>query len=1504
MADVRLVKPVAGSQNIVCDPQARFVFDFLADAATLSRSGDNLVLTFEDGSSIQLENFYTAYSSENMPSFSLEGVEISGQDFFTAMNGADLMPAAGPAASASAMGNGPRYHEYTNAELYDGLDRLGGLDLGWPGEGYERERDGALGDSTRGGDLPINEELPPNNGVTVTPETPGDLGKDTPIINDPDSPHNGAGAGPDAVRDVLTVHESGLENGSQPDGSKITAKGAMDINAPDGVSSITIGGKVVWENGGLTSDTKITTDEGVLTVTGFDPETGKLEYTYELTGSTGEHGKPGQDSIGHEFEVVVTDRDGDTGNSLITVVIEDDVPESGAPNPVELAGEGREGSLSGTFDLHFGADGKAENGELVVEGGTLDADASDAEAGKYVFKVDGGTLTITKGAGDSYSYEFVPIDPNTTLPEKTFTLVAKDGDGDTTDIKLTVEQNYTPDITPGEATPGAADNTILVDEGTQQETEHTEKHEPSGTGSFTVDLHGEDGTITLQYGSDTITLNVKDGESFDPSGLGPITVHGKDGSETDTELTGEIKITVEDGSGDKSEGSITVEVHDDVPTLGLGDFTGSYNDGIKGTVDFDFGADDGDGSKIELSVNGGDPVAGISDDGGKTYTFDVDGTKVTLDTESGEFHYDLPPSGSGGSYEFAFTVTDSDGDVAKDTITVEVEKSDNSLHVKESGSTVDNKGGRTSDNDGTLEASNSLGMGIDSVTEGGVKYSGDIPEEYKLEFIGERESDKDGYDSCYETNYGTLYYNKGNGDYRFELNDDAADPLPEGFQITASFDVQTENGPQTIDVVIEGTDDEGYLHETVENAGHSKDQMWIDVKASGSDTEEYEYTADQPNLTNDQLGNRVQDTHYDRNIGYLPFELRDPDFNNELEFKFGYAGIASFGDNGHTGSTLAGKEESLLSYNDFMETFDPAECSVALNVAWKEFVAQFTPEQLESMYFHKTEYGIFIFSGEEMVLEGTGVAGSQYWTSFLVDSDADAVRDMREAYDSNVASQGITLEYSFSVVDKDGNPVRTPFTKDKGDTLYEDDPNSVMVHVYGSRDAPTIEWGDNNIVINDGCFVQGGQSKYVTIEYNGNVYDHGEYGGLYSAHTSDKGQLITLKYGNDEITCRNTFKDGQFILKDFLLNGQRFEGDLTIRLYDTESSSTAVNSTTGAIFSVHVNADGTIDLSDKPLTLEGEDDIAENIYGGKGDDTLDGGGGNDSLWGFAGDDKLIGGKGHDRLYGGEGDDTLDGGEGIDILVGGEGSDILNGGDGNDVLIGDGQGGFQGLIEGTVNAQTFQKYLALHSQEELKELVDKYDALDTEGGDDKLRGGAGDDILIGGGGNDRLFGGEGDDILFGGFGDDFLDGGVGNDYLYGGAGNDIIVYDGNDFLIDGGSGIDFMVSDEGGLSLDDLLNSSGKEGHSGPIINDIEVLISGSDALSLTNIDQLAADYGITIGEEGRTLTLDTSLWKQDGDKFSYTGGKDLTLETTLEPSLAGDDAEVQTQVFCLNTANG
>lgn len=109
MADIRLAKPAAGTtQTVPSAPDGRFIFDFPADAATLTRNGDDLVLTFEDGAAIQLQGFYTTYSKEEMPSFQVDGVEISGQDFFAAL-GEDLMPAAGPAAGSSAS-RGGRYN--------------------------------------------------------------------------------------------------------------------------------------------------------------------------------------------------------------------------------------------------------------------------------------------------------------------------------------------------------------------------------------------------------------------------------------------------------------------------------------------------------------------------------------------------------------------------------------------------------------------------------------------------------------------------------------------------------------------------------------------------------------------------------------------------------------------------------------------------------------------------------------------------------------------------------------------------------------------------------------------------------------------------------------------------------------------------------------------------------------------------------------------------------------------------------------------------------------------------------------------------------------------------------------------------------------------------------------------------------------------------------------------------------------------------------------------------
>ena len=257
-------------------------------------------------------------------------------------------------------------------------------------------------------------------------------------------------------------------------------------------------------------------------------------------------------------------------------------------------------------------------------------------------------------------------------------------------------------------------------------------------------------------------------------------------------------------------------------------------------------------------------------------------------------------------------------------------------------------------------------------------------------------------------------------------------------------------------------------------------------------------------------------------------------------------------------------------------------------------------------------------------------------------------------------------------------------------------------------------------------------------------------------------------------------------------------------------------------------------------------------------------------------------------------DTLTGrGGGNDTIIGSQADDVIYGQEGNDLLVGDapsesGEGSTVGSIEGTT--------------------VASIKAMDTDDLDAFIQSVEGPDAD----GDDRLFGGTGDDVLLGMGGDDYIDGGAGEDAIFGGSGNDIIVYDSNDYLVSGGSGIDFMVSDNSTLTLTELL-SGGKNGKEGPIVDSIEVLLKGDAALSLTSLDQLAKDYGITLdtNAEGKeTLILDMDKWTKTADgTYAFNGGAedgDLTLETNLTPVEASDPASeaVQQQVFTLEHGNG
>ncbi len=154
MSDVLLQKPQAGQVTSIA-PQAedRLVFEFAPGDALLERKDDSLVLSFEDGSAIELVDFYVAYTSENMPEFLIDGEIVPGEAFFAALS-EDLMPAAGNTPGAQGSGSNVGLE---SGSLHGGLDSLGGVDA----------RGGGSSEPTS--DFPDSNNVPPDTDDTTPP---------------------------------------------------------------------------------------------------------------------------------------------------------------------------------------------------------------------------------------------------------------------------------------------------------------------------------------------------------------------------------------------------------------------------------------------------------------------------------------------------------------------------------------------------------------------------------------------------------------------------------------------------------------------------------------------------------------------------------------------------------------------------------------------------------------------------------------------------------------------------------------------------------------------------------------------------------------------------------------------------------------------------------------------------------------------------------------------------------------------------------------------------------------------------------------------------------------------------------------------------------------------------------------------------------------------------------------------------------------------------------------
>lgn len=2161
MADIRLAKPAAGTtQTVPSAPDGRFIFDFPADAATLTRNGDDLVLTFEDGAAIQLQGFYTTYSKEEMPSFQVDGVEISGQDFFAALD-EDLMPAAGPASGSSAA-RGGRYNEYGGSDLLDGLDHLGRLDIGFDG-GTQLATDTVE-------PSPYSEV---DHGVTVTPSGVG------------------------AATEVVTVYEAGLAGGSQA-GEKdapTMAGGSLSINAPDGVASIVIGGVVVFENGALTGKV-VSTDEGTLSVTGYDSATGKLDFSYSLDRNTTEHVKSDPDTdtqISHTLVVTVTDTDGDSGSTAITVNVVDDMPEARADSISFTEAEAQKGA-SGESVLEndvFGADAPAYKTVTSIEGGTL----GQPVQGDY------GTLTLNEDG--TYTYKLgdkVDVPRGETYTEQ-FTYTIKDADGDTSTATLTIAIKGD-EIVP--ANPGSA--TIVVDEAllTDGNVVNSDNfdHKPSDTGSFIVNLNGEDGTVTLKYGSGpdapNITVSLINGETFDENWLSTnktLTVNGvtvevtgatqqDDGSwkiEYRYNLTGQqthtgtgaigagdplsdsINITVTDATGDTSTGSLTVTVHDDGPVLtDKIDFTvpegkENYYDNspeIMFTIgvspnntrleDLEFGADVGEdtasAATLTVKVNGAEFTIQVtrdeegnlrfSDDNGTTITFqgpadaDKDGS-LSYDKETGIFTYTRPTADIGGttnSYDVSLTITDADGDsatvseiyitvfrnptvtdstvttdegniimndipigsgdendktsqvknTAQGSITVNLDHADGTITIGDMPITVDKDGNILSVNgntggilggqtikgtygylsnislvahdDGTITinytytlnapvnggTNNVSGRGdshladqftVTVTTQGGTEtgtitanalddapvlevtqpeglvkdtaetikiplekfsvgadyFSLDSPESVasisvkvgekyytftvggyngdgKYEFIPSEGQDKDliiistadgGYKIVYTRAHQDIADGKGDN-YMFDITVTDAD----GDTTTGSVTVTTI--PPTID---EGSktdlqvDEDGLVHDpnsktdagqlvvdmhgqagTVTIGGvqvtvSTEDQVgWAMEPAQGrygkltiteatwNDgklTINYEYTLQTPYTDSDNENgiNTVVDADSfqilinGESSGSITVDIVDDVPTLTVEnfhgaYGEGIDGTVNFdfgADNGEGTkielSVNGGEKVAGASTDGKNWTFDVDGQTVTLNAETgefhydlpasgsnREYIFQFTVTDADDdevsnaapvtvivegtdltgvkgsvtgdddnvltgkevavtmpelpagvtlvanqwvnvtdadgkVYgqLHVDENGKVTFeqtvaySGSQHNAQGesekaTGFSGnltvnladgttssitvdvsilddiptisnSDMSTSVILGDSSDNlakvdeeisfinykkidVNDGKPVYEQTSTKVSTTYwngqitisaaKVTYNGDDERGNPLITAEDTNGMQLLYssynggtkqyykdnnppQEDKQNNIAHKDKDgnwyRDAPESDWGltvgnskddgeikatgDTSdavvidlegyaygITINFGAFFAGKSSPddpaagtgydnvsekaLITFYKDGKlVYSTVEYGTNSGEFTFNTGDIVlegfdkvvisavdnstpdfpnensdftiqgidfitkrddpiiinegkvTAKSGADGFADAYTDSYAKFDLADMVeqnggeLNGDGTSGTITVlkdgtkqrvtlelsegssgesiltgtlesgeQLFtatldkdgnwtmeqyeqfrvpgkqgsnqfelvfktedaDGDISSTTVNVPLEVVDQTTTGTGVAIGNDNDSIVITGGDGVAGTVAAGDsglssrnladaGDDTITAAGSDSSVivygdvmntdrllyelkqleqsnswvvagavvsdlpnygsgtqvfqWLEANGEKLTGTDyagwthadtvdymlrhadelGYETCVGDTGEfylvkpdgtvldmdgteapvglDSLTGrGGGDDTITGSKADDVIYGQEGNDLLVGDapsgsGEGSTVDSIEGTTVAS-----IKGMDSEDLDAFIQSVEGTDADG-------------------DDRLFGGTGDDVLLGMGGDDYIDGGAGEDAIFGGRGNDIIVYDSNDYLVSGGSGIDFMVSDDSGLTLDTLL-SGGKDGKSGPIVDSIEVLITGTNALSLTSLEQMAEKYGISINDN--KLELNNNFWIQDGNGYRFIGGQD------------------------------
>ncbi len=1094
-----------------------------------------------------------------------------------------------------------------------------------------------------------------DDGVTITNLTPKGEGGDAKVYED----------------DLLATRGANESAGSDSSKESTTVTGDFTISAPDGVKTLSVGGINIVVNGVVAGFplSGVTTPLGnTLTITGYNPATGLVSYSYTLNDNEAHPTANGNNSLFEDFAVSLVDSDGDSASNTLSVQIVDDVPTA-KDNSVTVTEAGLP-----PFNLVLVID---TSGSMLWKIGTttngspnrleLAKSALNHMIDSYVALGVPLTITVIDFASGAL---LIPQTSDTDVAKASISGLPTDGGGTNYNAPLVLAQNQLTADLANPALAGYETKVYFLSDGAPNE-----GNVPAGWTSFVnnnnvevyavgLNVSGNASAISqlalVEDNGDTVTLvdNINDLDATLQATVPP-------------PATGNV-ITDVDGSA-----GVDVAGADGLVTIVQISFTVTNPAAYAGV------ADSINGNVVTFLVQGG-TTGPIPTPAGGRLTVNADGS----------YSYSPPNDVVAHTQEvFTYIIVDSDGDTSSAQLKILVLDTspivasvfedglptglpgNNPLLTTVSGSlaqmVVDSVG---------VSFGMGLTAGLPALTSGGVAITYSIIHGAGVDTLVAIAGSKPIFTLQVESD----------GDYTFTLQGSIDHPQGDGNDL----ELKALNLSSVINAH-EGVDNVALIRNFIVQV--EDDVPFVITPAVG-------VMLNQSGVTGTFLldGDGTLANNYGADGGSIRFDSALNGINSGMT-SGGLSITYSLSSNGTvlTAATAAGTvfiatlQPASATYQvQMIGEVDGGQTTIDFNGGGYNFVggngpwAGFTAVANDSKDLLLTAMTGGVDGGTVNTTANTGGIsggasiglGEAMRIDFVVDltgspgssgSYGDPATHAFEAhYDVNGASA------LFTAIGSSGSSVKIVARQDVDNDNDIGDGNkesltAVAISFNGSTKVVSIAAGMSQIVSVGG--------RNFTVNFSD---DHPGAGVAYvatvvgvvsntklAAYTADGYNSLEFHYA-----AGSDFKIGDFG-SSVATPGIPVSLQLPVTLIDGDGDAVHSNIGLSLLPEAPFTADYDAAASAVNVTFNSTQghaigsDFGDSITGNSLDNILSGGAGDDLLIGAGGKDTLVGGTGNDQLDGGSGNDTLLGESGNDTLTGGLGNDILLGGDGNDLLIG-------------------------------------------------------------------------------------------------------------------------------------------------------------------------------------------------------------------------------------------